>query len=177
MCVCEIKYRSRPFRLNFPMEFSKLNSPPIHIVSSTESPQFNTLKSSLTRSSLVGLDAEWKPVLGHQYTFPTVVLFRIACRVDSDSLVFLLDLLAIPLISIPELFKGMFESPHILKLRFGFEQDLSYLSSTFVSQGCNLRFDKVNSQFTTVYVYLRGSRSSENSFNVRIVYIVPSVLT
>ncbi|KAL1824007.1 hypothetical protein ACET3Z_010785 [Daucus carota] len=120
------------------MEFS----PPIHIVSSTESPQFNNLNSLLTRSSLVGLDAEWKPVRHHQSTFPTVTLLQIACRVDSESLVFLLDLLAIPLVSIHELLKQVFESPRILKLGFQFKQDLLYLSSTFVSQGCDPGFDK-----------------------------------
>lgn len=135
------------------MEFSKLNSPPIHIVSSTESPQFNNLKSSLTRSSLVGLDAEWKPVRQHQSSFPTVTLLQIACRVDSDSVVFLLDLLAIPLISIHQLLKQVFESTRILKLGFKFKQDLLYLSSTFESQGCDPGFDKVEPYIDIASIY------------------------
>ncbi|KAK1399418.1 3'-5' exonuclease domain-containing protein [Heracleum sosnowskyi] len=147
------------------MEFSELNSPPIHIVSSTDSPQFNNLKSSLTRSSLVGLDAEWKPVRQHQSTFPTVTLLQIACRVDSDSVVFLLDLLAIPLISIHELLKQVFESPRILKLGFKFKQDLLYLSSTFVSQGCDPGFNKVEPyiDIATIYSALQYKQTGKPS--------------
>lgn len=131
----------------------ELISSPIHFVSSTDSPEFNHLKSTLTRSSLIGLDAEWKPVRTHQSTFPTVSLLQIACRLisdDTESVVFLLDLLTIPLLSIHELLKQVFESPNILKLGFRFKQDLKYLSSTFASQGCGLGFEKV-----TLYVILR----------------------
>lgn len=124
----------------------ELMSSPIHFVSSTESPEFNHLNSYLTRSSLVGLDAEWKPVRTHQSTFPTVSLLQIACRLipdETESVVFLLDLSTIPLHSIYELLKQFFESPNILKLGFKFKQDLKYLSSTFVAQGCDPGFEKV----------------------------------
>ncbi|KAL1820063.1 hypothetical protein ACET3Z_014932 [Daucus carota] len=134
----------------------ELISSPTHFVSSTESPEFTHFTSSLTHSSLIGLDAEWKPVKTHQSTFPTVSLLQIACRLNSDdteSVVFLLDLSTIPLSSIYELLKQVFESPNILKLGFRFKQDLKYLSSTFVSQGCDLGFEKVEPYLDIVSVY------------------------
>ncbi|KAJ6410976.1 hypothetical protein OIU84_007680 [Salix udensis] len=59
----------------------------IHLVNSTESPEFTHLTQSLTRSSIIGLDAEWKPIRGqnHQPTFPTVSLLQLACQLDHDS--------------------------------------------------------------------------------------------
>lgn len=129
------------------MEASELKPLPIHFVSSTDSPDFTYLKLALTRSSLIGLDAEWKPIRTHQSTFPTVSLLQIACRLIGDvaeSVVFLLDLSAIPLRSIYDLLKEVFESPDILKLGFRFKQDLVYLSSTFFSQGCDPGFDSVS---------------------------------
>ncbi|KAK1361152.1 3'-5' exonuclease domain-containing protein [Heracleum sosnowskyi] len=133
-----------------------LKSSPIHFVSSTESPEFNHLNSSLTRSSLVGLDAEWKPVRTQQSTFPTVSLLQIACRLiadETESVVFLLDLSTLPLSSIYELLKQMLESPNILKLGFRFKQDLKYLSSTFVSQGCEPGFEKVEPYLDIASIY------------------------
>ncbi|KAK9292740.1 hypothetical protein L1049_020720 [Liquidambar formosana] len=136
----------------------------IHLVSSTDSPEFTLLTESLTRSSLVGLDAEWKPIRTHQSSFPTVTLLQIACRLaprlgddSDDSLVFLLDLSAIPLPSIYGLLKDVFVSPDILKLGFRFKQDLVYLSSTFCSQGCDHGFDRVEPflDITSLYNYLQ----------------------
>lgn len=127
----------------------------IHLVSSAESPEFTHLTRALTRSSLIAIDAEWKPTrAGQQQTcFPTVSLLQLACQLgprlggDSDesenSVVFLVDLLLIPLPSIWELLRDVFVSPDILKLGFRFKQDLVYLSSTFSSHGCNLGFDRV----------------------------------
>lgn len=125
----------------------------IHLVSSTNSPEFTLFSWALAHSSVIGLDAEWKPIRTHQSTFPTVSLLQIACRVTADSessdrhsyelLVFLLDLLAIPLPSIYDRLRDVFVSPEILKLGFRFKQDLAYLSSTFSSQGCNAGFDRV----------------------------------
>ncbi|OAY59540.1 Werner syndrome ATP-dependent helicase homolog isoform X2 [Manihot esculenta] len=123
----------------------------IHLVSSTDSPEFTLLNRALTRTSVIGLDAEWKPIRNpHKSTFPTVSLLQLACQLrpqlgsDSDeSLVFLLDLSLIPLSSIWELLREIFVSPDILKLGFRFKQDLVFLSSTFCSQGCDPGFDKV----------------------------------
>ena len=126
--------------------------PEIHLVSSTESPEFTLMTQSLTQSSLVGLDAEWKPILTHRHaSFPTVSLLQLACQLGSpsrpdsaNSLVFLLDLSAIPLSSVYELLRDVFVSPDVLKLGFRFKQDLIYLSSTFCSQGCEPGFDRVS---------------------------------
>jgi len=131
---------------------NSINPLHIHFVSSTDSTEFARLKWALTHSSIIGLDAEWKPVRAHQPTFPTVLLLQIACRLNSDestqdhdkSIVFLLDLSEIILPSIYDLLRDVFVSPHILKLGFRFKQDLVYLSSTFRSQGCDYGFDRVS---------------------------------
>lgn len=118
-------------------------------VCSTDSPEFTQLSWALTHSSVIGLDAEWKPVRSHQSTFPSVSLLQIACRLSmhsdaNDPLVFLLDLLLLPLPSIYKLLKGVLTSPNVLKLGFRFKQDLVYLSSTFCSHGCDPGFDRVS---------------------------------
>ncbi|XP_061952521.1 uncharacterized protein LOC133675224 isoform X1 [Populus nigra] len=130
----------------------------IHLVNSTESPEFTHLTQSLTRSSIIGLDAEWKPIRGqtHQPTFPTVSLLQLACQLghDSDeSETFLLDLHSVPLPSIWELLRETFVSPDILKLGFKFKQDLVYLSSTFCLQGCDPGFDKVEPYLDITSIY------------------------
>nr|GMD49636.1 exonuclease mut-7 homolog [Ipomoea batatas] len=142
-------------------------SPSIHFVSSTNSPEFTLLTRALTRSSVIGLDAEWKPVRTQQSSFPTVSILQIACQVDDDDEdphvsnnsppVFLLDLSAIPLPSIYEILRDAFVSPNILKLGFRFKQDLVYLSSTFCSQGCEPGFDRVEPflDITSIYSYLQ----------------------
>ncbi|KAI4337996.1 hypothetical protein L6164_016353 [Bauhinia variegata] len=146
----------------------------IHLVSSTDSPDFALLNQALTRTSLVGLDAEWKPVRTHRTVFPTVSLLQIACQLngplggDSDEsdeyLVFLLDLLSLPLSSLWESLRSVFTSPDILKLGFRFKQDLIYLSSTFCSQGCDPGFDRVEPymDITTVYNHLLHERPGRN---------------
>lgn len=150
-----------------PAEFDRklLN---IHFVSSTDSPEFAHLNSALSRTSVIGLDAEWKPIRTHQSTFPTVSLLQIACQInadesthDTDSVVFLLDLLAIPPPSIYDLLRDMFVSPDILKLGFRFKQDLVYLSSTFQSQGCNSGFNRMEPflDITSIYNYLHPKQS------------------
>ncbi|MFS8013742.1 putative 3'-5' exonuclease domain, mut7-C RNAse domain, ribonuclease H-like superfamily [Helianthus anomalus] len=108
----------------------------IHVVSSTDSPEFGRFKWAVSHSSIIGLDAEWKPVRVHQATFPPVLLLQMACRLlnQEDSLVvFLLDLSQLPLAEIHHLLTHVFLSPNILKLGFRFKQDLLYLSSTFRS--------------------------------------------
>lgn len=133
----------------------------ILFVSSTDSVEFARLSWALSRSAVVGLDAEWKPTRVQQSTFPTVSLLQIACRLaipldgesTEDLLVFLIDLLALPLPSIWELLSDLFVSPAVLKLGFRFKQDLKYLSSTFSSQGCDPGFDRVCSEITTVVAY------------------------
>ncbi|KAL0321574.1 UNVERIFIED_CONTAM: hypothetical protein Scaly_2453800 [Sesamum calycinum] len=130
----------------------------VHLVTSYNSPEFTHLNYALTHSSVIGLDAEWKPNR-HASTFPTVSLLQIACRlVNSDeSPVFLLDLQAIPLPSVYELLRQVFVSPDVVKLGFRFKQDLVYLSSTFCEQGCNPGFDRVEPfmDITAVYHYLQ----------------------
>lgn len=126
----------------------------VHFVSAADSPEFIHLTRALARSSVIGLDAEWKPGQpSQQSTFPTVSLLQLACCVrrgldDSaepdDSPVFLLDLSSVPLPSIWEILKEVFASPDILKLGFRFKQDLKYLSSTFQAQGCGSGFDRVS---------------------------------
>ncbi|CAK8570185.1 unnamed protein product [Lathyrus sativus] len=132
----------------------------IHLVTATDSPEFIQLTRSLTQTSLVGLDAEWKPVRTQQKSFPTVSVLQIACQLGDDSVVFLLDLLSIPLSSLWELLQEMLVSPDILKLGFRFKQDLVYLSSTFCSQGCNPGFDKVEPylDITSVYNHLQYTK-------------------
>lgn len=123
----------------------------VHLVSSTDSPEFTHLTRTLTRSSIVSLDAEWKPTTRsdrqNPAPFPTVSLLQIACAdsdESSDSVVFLLDLLSIPLESISDSLRDALVSPDILKLGFRFKQDLIYLSSTFSCHGCDNGFDRVS---------------------------------
>ncbi|KAJ0044543.1 hypothetical protein Pint_05109 [Pistacia integerrima] len=139
----------------------------IHLVSSTDLPEFTHLTRALTRSNLIALDAEWKPIHSHQPNFPTVSLLQLACQLDprlssdsdelNETVVFLLDLSSIPLSSILELLKEVFVSPDVLKLGFKFKQDLIYLSSTFCSQGCEPGFDRVEPylDIASIYNYLQ----------------------
>lgn len=125
----------------------------IHIVPSIDSSEFTHLTRTLSKSTVIGLDAEWKPVRSQRSTFPTVTLLQLACQIGDDSagwdesVVFLLDLSSLPLPSIWELIKDVLVSPDILKLGFKFKQDLIYLSSTFRAQGGNPGFDKVGFSF------------------------------
>ncbi|KAJ9539585.1 hypothetical protein OSB04_026091 [Centaurea solstitialis] len=142
----------------------------IHLVSSTESPEFTRLNSALTRSSIVGLDAEWKPVRGHQPNLPTVLLLQIACRLHSplngSTIVFLIDLSQIHLPSIYHLLRDLFLSPHILKLGFRFKQDLLYLSSTFSShEGCHSGFHTVEPflDIATIYSHLHHKQTTRKT--------------
>lgn len=139
-----------------------------YLVTAVESPEYELLKRSLARSSVVGFDAEWKPWSrgddGDDGTtkssaalrpFPTVTLLQIACREAPDpagrgTRVFLVDLLALELTEFWGTLRDAFESPHVLKLGFRFKQDLIYLSSTFAAQGCHPGFDKVS--FTPVII-------------------------
>ncbi|OMO93543.1 hypothetical protein COLO4_16809 [Corchorus olitorius] len=131
----------------------------VHLVSSTDSDEFTHLTRALSRSTVIGLDAEWKPIRSQQSTFPTVTLLQLACQLGDDtavwdeSVVFLLDLALIPLPSIYELLKDVFVSPDILKLGFRFKQDLIFLSSTFSAQGCNPGFDKVEPYMDITNIY------------------------
>ncbi|KAH7543809.1 hypothetical protein ACOSP7_031404 [Xanthoceras sorbifolium] len=145
----------------------------IHLVDSTESPEFALLTRSLTRSLIIGLDAEWKPLRSQQSQFPTVSLLQLACQLGprlspdpveseesaelTESVVFLLDLSSIPLSAIWELLRDVLISPDVLKLGFKFKQDLIYLSSTFCTRKCELRFDRVDPymDITSLYNYLQ----------------------
>ncbi|KAL5071268.1 hypothetical protein RYX36_022155 [Vicia faba] len=136
----------------------------IHLVTATDSPEFTHLTRCLTQTSLIGLDAEWKPVRTQQKSFPAVSVLQIACQLGDDSVVFLLDLLALPLSSIWEPLRVMLVSADILKLGFRFKQDLVYLSSTFCDQGCNPGFDKVEPylDITSVYNHLQNKKNGRN---------------
>ncbi|KAG8381113.1 hypothetical protein BUALT_Bualt06G0088600 [Buddleja alternifolia] len=133
-------------------------APAIHLVTSNNSPEFTHLTHALTHSSIIALDAEWKPNR-HVSTFPTVSLLQIACRLaDSSELhVFLLDLQAIHLPSVYDLLKDVFVSPDVVKLGFRFKQDLVYLSFTFCEHGCGPGFDRVEPfiDITAIYNYLQ----------------------
>ncbi|WOL00095.1 exonuclease mut-7 [Canna indica] len=154
----------------------------IHMVAAADSPEFALLRWALCCSTIVALDAEWKPTRTHRRdrqdpdggagesvsavdvpprTFPTVSLLQIACRVHrqpsdpvvGDSPVFLVDLLSIPLNALWKLLSDMFESPKIIKLGFKFKQDLIYLSSTFSAQGCVPGFDRVECFLDITTIY------------------------
>ncbi|KAF9601127.1 hypothetical protein IFM89_017032 [Coptis chinensis] len=136
---------------------------PIHYVAKTDSPEFTHLVHSLKHSSIIGLDAEWKPTRTHQSSFPTVSLLQIACqlnRVNSTEsvekenvVVFLVDLLTVEVKLVYEVLREMFVSDNVLKLGFRFKQDLAYLSSTFCSHGCDPGFDRVEPFIDIASVY------------------------
>ncbi|PIA34752.1 hypothetical protein AQUCO_03700191v1 [Aquilegia coerulea] len=168
-------------------ETKKLKSVPVHYVSSTDSTEFTQLCHALKHSTIIGLDAEWKPVRTKPFTFPTVSLLQLACRVNkitdsdsvkelekksgvevevanqSDSLVFLVDLLEIDIPSIWKVLKEMFVSAEILKLGFKFKQDLTFLSSTFSSHGCEPGFEWMEPyiEIASVYHNLQNKQSVE----------------
>ncbi|TKY55979.1 Exonuclease mut-7-like [Spatholobus suberectus] len=123
----------------------------IHLVTCTDSVEFTLLSEALTQTSVVGLDAEWKPV---RRSFPRVSVLQIAC---GGSAVFVLDLLSLPLSSLCQPLRELLLSPDILKLGFGFKQDLVYLSSTFCSHG---GFDKVEPylDIRSVYNHLQHNK-------------------
>ncbi|KAL6992159.1 hypothetical protein U1Q18_010266, partial [Sarracenia purpurea var. burkii] len=137
----------------------------IYSISSVESAEFIHFTEALSRSSVIGLDAEWKPLRSPQSAFPIVSLLQIACQLSGNeathrqggTLVFLIDLLVIPLPSFYGLLRDVLVSPHILKLGFRFKQDLVYLSSTFCAQGCTPGFDRVEPflDITSIYNYLQ----------------------
>ncbi|KAK9724849.1 hypothetical protein RND81_05G102800 [Saponaria officinalis] len=163
------------------------NPKPIHYVSTPDSPEFTLLTHSLTHSSIVALDAEWKPPVRHlsattteHRAFPTVSLLQLACRLAqsppestdltrSDSVVFLVDLQSVPLGSIYVILKEMLVAENVLKLGFKFKQDLVYLSSTFCSFGFDPGFDKVEPflDISSIYYLLQqrqlGKKVSKDS--------------
>ncbi|KAM5557720.1 hypothetical protein ABKV19_024863 [Rosa sericea] len=143
-----------------------------HLVSSTDSPEFTHLTSFLTRSTIIALDAEWKPLRSHHHTYPTVSLLQLACQLghelaagDDSVVVFLLDLASVPLPSIWVLLRDAFVNPDVLKLGFRFKQDLVYLSSTFSSQGCDPGFDRVEPylDITSIYQHLQQKQHGKKT--------------
>ncbi|RDX86715.1 Exonuclease mut-7-like protein, partial [Mucuna pruriens] len=123
----------------------------VHLITCTDSAEFTLLSEALSRTSVVGLDAEWKSV---GRSFPRVSVLQIAC---GDSAVFVLDLLSLPLSSLWKPLRELLLSPDIFKLGFGFKQDLVYLSSTFSSHG---GFDKVEPylDIRSVYNHLQHNK-------------------
>ncbi|WVY89733.1 hypothetical protein V8G54_035247 [Vigna mungo] len=154
-------------------ETSTMESDPVklkvHLVTGTDTAEFRLLSEALGRSSVVGLDAEWKPV---RRSFPTVSVVQIAC---GDWGVFVLDLLSIPLSSLWEPLRELLLCPDILKLGFGFKQDLTYLSSTFCSHG---GFDKVEPylDIRSVYNHLQHSKKHEPKQSKSLSTICAEVL-
>ncbi|XP_014504632.1 uncharacterized protein LOC106764767 [Vigna radiata var. radiata] len=141
----------------------------VHLVTGTDTAEFRLLSEALGRSSVVGLDAEWKAV---RRSFPTVSVLQIAC---GDWGVFVLDLLSIPLSSLSEPLRELLLCPDILKLGFGFKQDLTYLSSTFCSHG---GFDKVEPylDIRSVYNHLQHSKKHEPKQSKSLSTICSEVL-
>lgn len=139
----------------------------IHFVSSIDSPEFSQLTHTLTRSNLIALDAEWKPfqIPNQHSSFPRVSILQIACQFNSgernDSVVFLLDLLSIPLSPVSDLLTDVFVSPHVLKLGFRFKQDLVYLSTTFSSYGGVSGLDRIEPfvDITSIYNHLQHKQN------------------
>nr|XP_043632675.1 uncharacterized protein LOC122603894 [Erigeron canadensis] len=130
------------------MEGLRSDEMEIHMVSSTESAEYRGLKWAVAHSSIIGLDAEWKPTVhgggGGGGQPPPVLLLQIACRLINNNIddkeegvVYLVDLSERELLpSIYEMLKeDVFECRNVLKLGFRFKQDLLYLSSTFRSLG------------------------------------------
>ncbi|KAL9240559.1 hypothetical protein vseg_014762 [Gypsophila vaccaria] len=161
---------------------------PIHYITTTNSPEFALLTHSLTHSSVVSLDAEWKPPLRRPHpppataaadedddhrggAFPTVSLLQLACRVDSAAaaVVFLVDLQTVPLGEIYGALKEVLVDPNVLKLGFKFKQDLVYLSSTFCGFGFEPGFDKVEPflDISSIYYLLQqrqlGKKASKDT--------------
>ncbi|KAJ4805824.1 3'-5' exonuclease domain-containing protein [Rhynchospora pubera] len=146
---------------------------PIHIVTSCTCAEFTHLLQSLRQSTVVGLDAEWKPRRSSQpdsSPFPPVTLLQIACQFqveNSDegpkSEVFLVDILGVPLGDVYQPIKEMFESENIIKLGFRFKQDLVFLSHTFSTQGCEPGFDLVAPflDITNIYFRLKNQNSAK----------------
>ncbi|GAB2265044.1 hypothetical protein Dimus_000111 [Dionaea muscipula] len=170
----------------------------IHWVATVDSPEFALLSWALAQSSIIALDAEWKPRRTHQQetnpcTFPVVTLLQLACRLrprlvdlppgsgdatllsPDDSLVFLVDLQSIPLNSVYGQLREMFVCPDVLKLGFRFKQDLVYLSSTFCSHGCDPGFDRVEPfmDITSMHTALQqrqiGRRALKESKSLAII--------
>ncbi|XP_078148346.1 3'-5' exonuclease domain-containing protein [Carex rostrata] len=147
----------------------------IHIVTSSTCSEFTHLQQSLRQSTVVGLDAEWKPRRSSQPNsspFPPVTLLQIACQFEAQpsdggpkSEVFLVDLLRVPLGEVYQPLKEMFESESILKLGFRFKQDLVYLSYTFSTQGCEPGFGMVAPflDIANIYHCLKNHNSAKSS--------------
>ncbi|KAG0454038.1 hypothetical protein HPP92_025342, partial [Vanilla planifolia] len=158
----------------------------VFMVTSEDSPEFSRLDFAVRHSSVVGLDAEWKPFgsrrsvdgsagNGGEPSFPTVTLLQIACRFSrgdafslfgggGNPIIFLVDLLSVRLGALWELLREMFVSPSVLKLGFRFKQDLVYLSSTFASQGFHSGFDRVEPfiDITSMYYYFKYKNTGKN---------------
>ncbi|XWS50314.1 hypothetical protein CRYUN_Cryun12cG0077500 [Craigia yunnanensis] len=107
------RLRKSERRLNLAQDSGFSLTSDVHLVSSTDSAELTHLTRALSRSTLIGLDAEWKPIRCQQSTFPTVTLLQLACQLGDDpaewdeSVVFLLDLASIPLPSIWDLLKDV----------------------------------------------------------------------
>lgn len=71
-----------------------------------------------------------------------------------QELVFLLDLLALPVSSFGKTLKAVYVSPDILKLGFRFKQDLMYLAGSFSGEEGHSYFDKVDPYIDVGKLYL-----------------------
>ncbi|GAB2221881.1 hypothetical protein Drorol1_Dr00013073 [Drosera rotundifolia] len=159
----------------------------IHWVDAVDSPEFALLVSTLSRSSIIALDAEWKP---QQRThnqnlasslFPFVSLLQLACRLGDDesqleSVVFLVDLQEIELGEIYGVLRDVFVREDVVKLGFRFKQDLVYLSGTFSGEKrCEMGFDRIEPfiDITSIYSFLKqketGRRVSKESKSLALI--------
>ncbi|KAJ3688945.1 hypothetical protein LUZ61_018109 [Rhynchospora tenuis] len=146
---------------------------PIHLITSSTCTGFTHFIHSLRHSTVVGLDAEWKPRQSSQPNsspFPTVTLLQIACQYQSPSSdgnptteVFLVDLLTISVGDVYVPIRELFESEGVVKLGFRFKQDLVYLSHTFSSQGFEHGFDVMEPylDIANIYHYLKNQDSGK----------------
>ncbi|XP_024516633.1 uncharacterized protein LOC9662799 [Selaginella moellendorffii] len=119
-------------------EFWSVPLPPssIRLVDSIDGEAFQGFLLALQESSVIALDAEWKPV-SVAGTHPRVSLLQIACRKrdfgpESD-LVFIVDVLSIPASALLQPLEEALETSRILKLGFKLRQDLINLAASLSS--------------------------------------------
>ncbi|EFJ13438.1 hypothetical protein SELMODRAFT_122415 [Selaginella moellendorffii] len=119
-------------------EFWSVPLPPssIRLVDSIDGEAFQGFLLALQESSVIALDAEWKPVLVAGM-HPRVSLLQIACRKrdfgpESD-LVFIVDVLSIPASALLQPLEEALETSRILKLGFKLRQDLINLAASLSS--------------------------------------------
>ncbi|CAM6088539.1 unnamed protein product [Calypogeia fissa] len=105
---------------------------------------------------------------------PTALEGHTATREEPKTcseMIFLLDLLAIPAAAFSKLLKKVFMDPAVLKLGFGFRQDLVHLRGTFPGPDAHGCFDKVEPYLDVgkLYRHLHANKSTFMSRGRRIM--------